>query len=95
MIFFDMDSHSCTVEVHTGNHVQREQINAPKMMLQAKFVQLMDMAGRSPSPMKVKIIKEEKVWDPLIQTHKPLENFMEFRNNTWERAYKQEENFEE
>ena len=95
MIFFDMQSYICTVEVHTGNHVQRGQMNAPKMMLQAEFTQLMGMASRSPSPMKVKIIMEKEIWDQFTQTHKTLENFIEFRNNAWERAYKQEENFEE
>lgn len=71
----------------------RQQMQAPKEMLMANFLQTAKQIQNDKRPIKIKMIRPETIWDEFEQKQKVLNNEIELRNNamvTWQENNKQE-----
>lgn len=68
------------IEQYIGNQIVNQQwISGPPMLLQTQFIQsCQEMMGQS--PMKLKMLRYENIWDQFEQKIKPLEYSVEFQN---------------
>lgn len=65
----------------------RQQMQAPKDMLIANFLNTAKQIQRDKRPIKIKMIKQEVIWDEFEQKQKVLNNEIELSNNAmmaWE-----------
>lgn len=61
--------------------INRQTMQAPKEMIMANFIQLVQQAGNDKRPMKIKMIRPEVIWDNFENKQKVLSNEVEFSNN--------------
>lgn len=65
----------------------RQQMQAPKEMLIANFIQTAKQIKADKRPIKIKMIRPEVIWDDFEQKQKVLNNEIELSNNAmiaWE-----------
>ena len=65
----------------------RQQMQAPKEMLIANFLQTAKQIQNDRRPIKIKMIRPEIIWDNIEQKQKVLNNEIELSNNAmvvWE-----------
>ena len=65
----------------------RQQMQAPKDMLIANFLNTAKQIQRDKRPIKIKMIRQEVIWDEFEQKQKVLNNEIELSNNAmmaWE-----------
>lgn len=65
----------------------RQQMQAPKEMLIANFLQTARQIQNDRRPIKIKMIRPEVIWDKFEQKQKVLNNEIELSNNamvSWE-----------
>lgn len=68
------------IEQYIGNQIVNQQwISGPPILLQAQFMQSCQQI-MSQSPMKLKMLRYENIWDQFEQKIKPLEYSVEFQN---------------
>ena len=69
------------LEQYIGNAlVQSQQLSAPPEILQAQFMQLVQQVASQSQPMKVKMVRWEKIWNQFDSEWKTLEYSIEFQN---------------
>lgn len=59
----------------------RQQMSAPKEMLIANFIQTAKQIKADQRPIKIKMIRQEVIWDNFEQKQKVLNNEIELSNN--------------
>lgn len=67
--------------------INRQQMQAPKEMLIANFLQTAKQIQVDRRPIKIKMIRPEKIWDKFEQRRRVINNEIELSNNamvTWE-----------
>ena len=70
-----------TLEQYIGNAlVQSQQLSAPPEILQAQFIQLVQQVASQSQPMKIRMVRQEDVWNQIDQEWKKLELDIEFKN---------------
>lgn len=80
-----MDIYNVILEVYIGEQlVNKQQMQAPKEMLMINFIQLAEQIGNDSRPMKVRMARQESIWDRFEQRERVLTNEIEFRNNAME-----------
>lgn len=86
--------HEVTFEVYIEDKLtNRQQMQAPKEMLMANFLQTAKQIQNDKRPIKIKMIKPVVIWDSFEQKQKVLNNEIELSNNAmtaWEEANKNE-----
>lgn len=67
-------------EQYVGNQVvSQHQLAAPPIMLQSQFIQAcQQIAGQS--PMRIRMVRWEEIWNEFEQKMKPVEYSIEFQN---------------
>jgi hypothetical protein len=88
-IFGDMlEMHEVIFEVYIEDKLtNRQQMQAPKEMLIANFLQTAKQIQNDKRPIKIKMIRPEVIWDNFEQKQKVLNNEIELSNNamtSWE-----------
>ena len=82
-------------EVYIENNLtNRQQMQAPKEMLIANFLQTVKQIQADKWPIKIKMIRLETIWDNFEQKQKTLNNEIEFSNPAmvaWEKDNKKQE----
>lgn len=82
------ETHEVTFEVYIEDKLtNRQQMQAPKEMLIANFLQTAKQMQVDRRPIKIKMIRPEIIWDSIEQKQKVLNNEIELSNNamvTWE-----------
>ena len=80
--------HEVIFEVYVEDKLtNRQQMQAPKEMLIANFLQTAKQMQADTRPIKFKMIKPEIIWDSIEQKQKVLNNEIELSNNAmvaWE-----------
>lgn len=75
------DPMTVVLEQYVGNTcVQRQKLTMPPQFLEAQFKSMMNQIARQSQPMKIKMIRFEKIWDEFEKKRKTIENFIEFQN---------------
>lgn len=82
------ETHEVTFEVYIEDKLtNRQQMQAPKEMLIANFLQTAKQMQVDRRPIKIKMIRPEIIWDSIEQKQKVLNNEIELSNNAmvaWE-----------
>ena len=80
--------HEVIFEVYIEDKLtNRQQMQAPKEMLIANFLQTAKQIQNDKRPIKIKMIRPEVIWDNFEQKQKVLNNEIELSNNamtSWE-----------
>ena len=83
-----LEMHDVAIEVYIEDKLtNRQEIKAPKDMLIANFVQTAKQMKYDKRPIKLKMIRQETIWDNIEQRHKTLNNEIELSNDAmiaWE-----------
>lgn len=82
------DIFEVTFEVYIEDKMVGKQVmQAPKEMLMANFLQVMEQMGHDKRPMKLRMYRPEVIWDNFEQSEKTINNEVSFSNNAmlaWE-----------
>ena len=83
-----LDMQEVIFEVYIEDRLtNRQQMQAPKEMLMANFLQTAKQIQNDQRPIKIKMIRPEVIWDNFEQKQKTLNNEIELSNNAmiaWE-----------
>lgn len=76
------EMHNVIFEVYIEDKLtNRQQLQAPKEMLIANFLQTAKQIQNDRRPIKLKMIRPEVIWDNYEQKQKTLNNEIELSNN--------------
>lgn len=79
-----------TIEIKMGNQMQRQRLQGAGEMVALQFIQLLEQAGKSNQPVRLKISKEEEIWNQFRQELKNIENYIQFANKKYMEAFPEE-----
>lgn len=88
-IFGDMfEAYTVTFEVYVEDKLTNKQtMQAPKEMLKLNFMKTMEQISKDQRPMRIKMIREQIIWDDFEKVQKTLYPELSFSNNAmiaWE-----------
>lgn len=76
------DAYEVDYEIYVGNQLtQRQKMQAPKEMIMINFIQTAQQIGNDKRPIKIKMTRQEIVWDNFENKEKILNNEIAFSNN--------------
>ena len=78
------------LEIKMGNNIQRQQLQGTSDMVQLQFMQLMQEVGNTNQPIRLRIIKQEEIWNQYSQSRKILENYIQFANKSYMNSFASE-----
>lgn len=70
-------------EITEGNNVRNQHIQAPQMIIEQQFLQLMQQAANLQVPIKIKMSRTEPFYDVFEQKTTERENSIVFMNNAY------------
>ena len=73
--------------------VNKQTMQAPKEMIMVNFIQTVNKIAQDKRPMKIRMSRQEIIWDRFENKQKTLENEVIFGNNAmiaWEETNKKE-----
>lgn len=77
-----LEMHEVIFEVYIEDKLtNRQQMQAPKEMLIANFLQTAKQIQNEQRPIKIKMIRPETIWDNFEQKQKVLNNEIELSND--------------
>ncbi len=79
-----------TIELKIGNQIQRQRLQGDGQMVAVQFLQLLNQAANSNQPVKVKISKQEEIWNQYRKKNKILENYIQFANKIYMQVFANE-----
>lgn len=79
-----------TIEIKMGNQTQKQKLQGAGQMVMLHFMQLLEQTGRSNQPVRLKISKEEEIWNQFRNEMKTIENFIQFANKKYMEAFPEE-----
>ena len=83
-----LEMHEVIFEIYIEDRLaNRQQMQAPKEILIANFIQTAKQIKVDKRPIKIKMIKQEVIWDDFEQQQKVLNNEIELSNDAmvaWE-----------
>jgi len=77
----------CIFEVTTPYVTQRQEMEAPRIMLEQRFIALVEQAAASNEPIKVAIRRPTPIWSQFDQQWFDREASIEFKNNAYVAKY--------
>lgn len=78
------------LEIKIGNNIQKQQLQGTSDMVQLQFMQLMREVGNTNQPIRLRIIKQEEIWNQYSQSRKILENYIQFANKSYMNSFASE-----
>ena len=82
------ETYEVTFEVYVEDKlINKQTMQAPKEMIMINFIQTAKQIQNDQRPIKVKVIRQEVIWDNFEQKQKVLNNEIELSNNAmtaWE-----------
>lgn len=78
------------LEIKMGNNIQRQQLQGTSDMMQLQFMQLVREVGNTNQPIRLRIIKQEEIWNQYSQSRKILENYIQFANKSYMNSFTSE-----
>ena len=87
------EMHNVIFEVYIeDNLTNRQRIQAPKEMLIVNFLQTAQQIQADQRPIKIKMIRQEEIWDNFEQKHRTVNYEIELSNNAmvaWQESKKE------
>lgn len=81
-----------TFEITEGNNIRNQRMQAPRMLIEQQFLQLIQQAANLQTPIKVKMSRIEQIYDNFDQKMVDRENSVSFMNNAYLATRKEETN---
>lgn len=78
------------LEIKMGNKIQRQQLQGTSDMVQLQFMQLVREVGNTNQPIRLRMIKQEEIWNQYSQSRKILENYIQFANKSYMNSFASE-----
>ena len=75
-----MEVFDCIFEIEQNGNVQRQRMEAPRIMLEQQFIQLVQQAANNTSPIRIKMCRNVPVWNQFENKWKSIENSVTFAN---------------
>lgn len=85
------ESFECTLDIYEKDSHRTMQLNQPCTFIQSQFINLMQQAGQTGVPVKIKLSRIDKIWDQFEQRFVDRDNSITFKNNAWRDAHREEE----
>lgn len=82
-IHSQMEVYTCTFEITMNGKVQKQTMQAPRMMIEQQFVSLMQEIQQMRDPAKIKLIRPVEIWDQFSQRRIRRENSITVMNNAY------------
>lgn len=83
------DTYEVDYEIYVGEQlVQKQKMKAPQEILMINFMQAAQQVSGDGKPIKIKMLRQETIWDSFEKKEKVLNNEIEFSNNVmvaWEK----------
>ena len=79
-----------TIEIKMGNQIQRQRLQGDSQMIALQFMQLLEQTAKSNQPVRLKISKEEEIWNQFKQELKNIENYIQFANKKYMESFPEE-----
>ena len=77
------DLYDVIFEITEGDNVRKQQMQAPRIIIEQQFLQLMQQAANVQIPVKIKLSRTEQIYDNFDQKFIEQENSITFMNNTY------------
>ena len=87
---FEDNLETYILEIKMGNNIQRQQLQGTSDMVQLQFMQLVREVGNTNQPIRLRIIKQEEIWNQYSQSRKILENYIQFANKSYMNSFASE-----
>ena len=87
---FEDDLETYILEIKLGNNIQKQQLQGTPDMVQLQFIQLMQEVGNTNQPIRLRISKQEEIWNQYSQSRKILENYIQFANKAYMNSFANE-----
>lgn len=78
-----MEIYTCTLEVEQNGNVQRQTIEAPRIMLEQQFINLMQQASKVNNPIKIKMSRKVPTYNNYADEWVDLEHYILFENDAY------------
>lgn len=75
-----MEVFACTFEIEVDKKIQRQTMEAPRIMIEQQFVSLVEQAANSTKPVKVKMSRKVPVWNQFENRWNDIEHCAIFAN---------------
>lgn len=79
-----------TIEIKMGNQMQRQRLQGDSQMVMLQFMQLLEQTSKSNQPVRLKISKDEEVWNQFRKELKNVEAYIQFANKKYMEAFPEE-----
>lgn len=83
------EQYSCRIEIEMDGCVQQQAMEAPRVFLEQQFLSLVQQAASVARPVRVKMIRTERIWSQYDQRYIPQEYALEFTNNAYEHLHEE------
>ena len=77
------DLYDVIFEITEGDSVRKQQMQAPQIIIEQQFLQLMQQAANVQIPVKIKLSRTEQIYDNFDQKFIEQENSITFMNNVY------------
>ena len=77
------DLYDVIFEITEGDNVRKQQMQAPRIIIEQQFLQLMQQAANVQIPVKIKLSRTEQIYDNFDQKFIEQENNITCMNNTY------------
>ena len=74
----------CTFEIENGQQIQKQTIQAPRIMLEQQFLSYVQQAANTSHPVRIKMSRKAPVYDNFNDKWIDRENSIEFMNKAYE-----------
>lgn len=78
------------IEIKNGDNIQSQFITAPVDIIKLQFIQLLNEIAHSNNPIRLKISKDEEIWDGYNKNFKKIINYIQFSNKKYMETYPDE-----
>lgn len=89
--FFDQDiMDEYILEVKIGNQIEKQHIMGDENSIKMQFMAFIKEIGRQNQPIRLRIIRVDKIWDQYNNIEKTLENYLQFANKKYMETFSTE-----
>ena len=81
MFGFNLDTYEVTFEIYIdGKLTSRQSMQAPRMMIEAQFVNMLQQIKRDRRQIKLKMSRDEIIWDNFENKERVIQHYIEVEN---------------
>lgn len=77
------DTFAVTFEIESQGSISTQMMDAPQIIVQNQFINLVQQAVQIDSPCRIKMSRIAQIYDNINHTTKNIEHYLEFKNNAY------------